>query len=107
MLVGIFARDILTSLDQGLKERKQLKGYFGTNFVTLNRGQMTRTTPELEPPCPNFRTPPAGGCLTQVRFSVYQAHENGGSSVESGFEPGALTTRPPWPREFKVFMESF
>ncbi|GBL78861.1 hypothetical protein AVEN_48849-1 [Araneus ventricosus] len=29
---------------------KQHEGYFGTDLVILNRGQMTRTTPELAPP---------------------------------------------------------
>ncbi|GBM45569.1 hypothetical protein AVEN_69682-1, partial [Araneus ventricosus] len=49
---------------------------------------MTRTTPELAPPSPNFRP------------------MHGGSSVESGFEPATfrsrgrdLTTRPPRPHE--------
>ncbi|GBL93817.1 hypothetical protein AVEN_153592-1 [Araneus ventricosus] len=55
-------------------------------------------------PSPNFPTTPAGKRLTDdVRFNVHQDHIHGGSSVESGFEPGILgprsrdlTTRPPW-----------
>ncbi|GBM85530.1 hypothetical protein AVEN_53130-1 [Araneus ventricosus] len=38
--------------------------YFGTDQVILNRGQMTRTTPQLAPPSPGSRTTPAGGRLT-------------------------------------------
>ncbi|GBN51888.1 hypothetical protein AVEN_59515-1 [Araneus ventricosus] len=51
---------------------------------------MTRTTPELAPPSPNFPI-------------------HGGSSVESGLEPGTLrpqsrdlTTRPPRPQHMEV-----
>ncbi|GBM47301.1 hypothetical protein AVEN_172244-1 [Araneus ventricosus] len=61
----------------------------------LDRSQMTRTTPELAPPSPTFRTTPAGG---QER-ATGPIHD--GSSVESGFESGTLrprsrhlTTRP-------------
>ncbi|GBL76817.1 hypothetical protein AVEN_53478-1 [Araneus ventricosus] len=55
---------------------------------------MTRATPELDLPlqAPNTHTP-AGGCLTHVGFGVYRAHRHGGSSVGSGFEPGALRHR--------------
>ncbi|GBL80424.1 hypothetical protein AVEN_92320-1 [Araneus ventricosus] len=63
---------------------------------------MTRTTPELGPSSPNFRTAPAGGRLTHDIFSVHQAHKQNGSLVELGFEPRALqlrgrdlTSRPP------------
>ncbi|GBM34019.1 hypothetical protein AVEN_166450-1 [Araneus ventricosus] len=31
-------------------QRAAKRGYFGTDFVILNRWQMTRTTPELAPP---------------------------------------------------------
>ncbi|GBN10042.1 hypothetical protein AVEN_113208-1 [Araneus ventricosus] len=34
---------------------KQHEGYLGTDFIILNRCQMTRTTPDLAPPPPNFR----------------------------------------------------
>ncbi|GBO02126.1 hypothetical protein AVEN_154094-1 [Araneus ventricosus] len=43
---------------------EQHEGYFGTNLVILNLGQMTRTTPELAPPSPNFHATPTGGRLT-------------------------------------------
>ncbi|GBM87005.1 hypothetical protein AVEN_19900-1 [Araneus ventricosus] len=39
-------------------------GSFGTDLVILKRGQTTRTTPELAPLSPNFRTEPAGGRFT-------------------------------------------
>ncbi|GBN80913.1 hypothetical protein AVEN_67070-1 [Araneus ventricosus] len=60
------------------------------------------TEPELAPPSPSCSTTSARGRLTlEVRFSVHQAHKHDGSSLESGFEPGALppqsrdlTTRP-------------
>ncbi|GBN47730.1 hypothetical protein AVEN_16287-1 [Araneus ventricosus] len=41
-------------------------------LVVSNRDQMTRTTPELAPSSPNFRTTPAGGRLNHVRFRGLQ-----------------------------------
>ncbi|GBN25944.1 hypothetical protein AVEN_273345-1 [Araneus ventricosus] len=83
-----------------LKE-KELEGYFGTDLVILNLGQVTRTSFELAPPSPNFLTTPAGGRLAHARFEVYQAHKDGASSVELGLKSGTirfpsryLTTRP-------------
>ncbi|GBN39718.1 hypothetical protein AVEN_262260-1 [Araneus ventricosus] len=63
---------------------------------------MTRTTPDLTPPSPNTRNTSAGESMTHVMiFSVHEVHMLGGSSTESGFEPGTirfrrrdLTTRP-------------
>ncbi|GBN23472.1 hypothetical protein AVEN_102900-1 [Araneus ventricosus] len=61
------------------------------DLVILNRCQMMRTTPKLAPPSPNFRTTSAGGRLTHdIRVSMHQAHMRGGSSLESGLEPGTL-----------------
>ncbi|GBN48287.1 hypothetical protein AVEN_109870-1, partial [Araneus ventricosus] len=76
---------------------EETKCLFGTDPVILNRSQMTRTTPELVLLPSNFRTIPAGGRLTYVRF---KDHNHGGSSLE--FEPGALRirdlgTKPPRP----------
>ncbi|GBM17578.1 hypothetical protein AVEN_80881-1 [Araneus ventricosus] len=45
---------------------KQHEGYFGTDFVILNHSQMTRTTPELAPPSPNFHATPMGGRLATM-----------------------------------------
>ncbi|GFU87931.1 hypothetical protein TNCV_1335011 [Trichonephila clavipes] len=40
------------------------RGLLMTDLVILNHGQVTRTTPEMAPPSPNFHTP-----LTEGRFS--------------------------------------
>ncbi|GBM08527.1 hypothetical protein AVEN_69752-1 [Araneus ventricosus] len=40
------------------------RGSFGTDLVIFNLGQITRTTPELAHPSPNFHAIPAGGRLT-------------------------------------------
>ncbi|GBO23015.1 hypothetical protein AVEN_197471-1 [Araneus ventricosus] len=63
------------------------------DIAILNRNQMTRTTPDLAPSSPSFRTTPTRGRLTHVMFSVYRAHKRGGSSEESDFEPRALRLR--------------
>ncbi|GFV57108.1 hypothetical protein TNCV_3530571 [Trichonephila clavipes] len=34
------------------------------DLVILNLAHVTRTTPELTPPSPNFYTTPTGGCLS-------------------------------------------
>ncbi|GBL62549.1 hypothetical protein AVEN_8142-1, partial [Araneus ventricosus] len=39
------------------------ESYFGADLVILNHGQMTRTTPELTNPSPNFHEAPTGGRL--------------------------------------------
>ncbi|GBL90870.1 hypothetical protein AVEN_27981-1 [Araneus ventricosus] len=48
---------------------------------------MTRTAPGLEPPSPNFRTTP-GGRLTTTYDLASNRPIHGGSSMESGLEPG-------------------
>ncbi|GFS81056.1 hypothetical protein TNCV_1223441 [Trichonephila clavipes] len=48
-------------------EMKATRGLLATDHVILNHGQMTWTTPELAPPCPNYHTTPMGG-----RFSSRQ-----------------------------------
>ncbi|GBN65260.1 hypothetical protein AVEN_18400-1 [Araneus ventricosus] len=50
---------------------KQHEGYFGTHFVILNRGQMTRTTLELAPPSPNFCTTLERGRLATTYNLAY------------------------------------
>ncbi|GBM28961.1 hypothetical protein AVEN_232051-1 [Araneus ventricosus] len=60
------------------------------DLVILKSYQMTRTTPELAPPSPNFRNTPATGRLTPGRFNLHQAHKYGGSSLESGSEGETL-----------------
>ncbi|GBN04266.1 hypothetical protein AVEN_264495-1, partial [Araneus ventricosus] len=65
---------------------------------------MTRTTPELAPPSPNFRATPTGGRLATTYDLACNRPHTSGSSVESGLEPATLrsrgrdlTTRPPRP----------
>ncbi|GBM23015.1 hypothetical protein AVEN_74217-1 [Araneus ventricosus] len=74
------------------------------DLVILNSSGMTRTALELVPSSPNFRSIPAGGRLTQVKFNVHQTYKHGGSSVKSGFEPGAFRSRDPTtrPPRFKI-----
>ncbi|GBN46187.1 hypothetical protein AVEN_28543-1 [Araneus ventricosus] len=42
---------------------KQHESYFGMDLVILNHGQMTKTTPELAHPSPNFHATPTAGRL--------------------------------------------
>ncbi|GBN91626.1 hypothetical protein AVEN_167652-1 [Araneus ventricosus] len=59
------------------------QGLFWGGTRNFELSQMTRTTPELVPLSPNFRTIPAGECLTHdVRFNMHQAHIHDGSSVK-------------------------
>ncbi|GBO01025.1 hypothetical protein AVEN_40432-1 [Araneus ventricosus] len=51
---------------------------------------MTRTTPELAHPFPNFHATPTGGRLATTYDLACNRSIYGGSSVELGFEPGCL-----------------
>ncbi|GBN15461.1 hypothetical protein AVEN_133022-1 [Araneus ventricosus] len=55
-------------------------------------GQLTRTTPKLATPFSKLphHTNEKRHLAHEVRFNVYQAQLHGRSSVESGFETGAL-----------------
>ncbi|GBL74014.1 hypothetical protein AVEN_230931-1 [Araneus ventricosus] len=64
------------------------KGYFGTDLVIFNRGQMTRTTPELETRFPNFRTTLAGGRLPPPIYDLTCNRPT--YTAESGFKLGTL-----------------
>ncbi|GBL96858.1 hypothetical protein AVEN_118974-1, partial [Araneus ventricosus] len=66
-------------------------------LVILSHGQMTRTTPELEPPLQTSMSHQRENVwpLRMIERAAGPIH--GGSSVESGFEPGDLPTRPPRP----------
>ncbi|GBM80213.1 hypothetical protein AVEN_203725-1 [Araneus ventricosus] len=83
---------------------KQHDGYFRTDLAILNHGQMTRTTPELAPPL-QTSTPHQREDVWPLRMILRATGPiHVGSSVESGFESGALppqsrnlTTRPPQP----------
>ncbi|GFT30402.1 hypothetical protein TNCV_2376961 [Trichonephila clavipes] len=48
--------------------RRFARGLLATDRVNLNHDQVTRTTPELTPPSPNFHT--TGGRLSLHRFNV-------------------------------------
>ncbi|GBL95547.1 hypothetical protein AVEN_54145-1 [Araneus ventricosus] len=72
------------------------------DLVILKSNQTTWTRPELAPP--PHTTSAEGRLASYVQFNVQQAHIQGGSSVDLGFEPGNLqprsrdlTTRPPRP----------
>ncbi|GBM73204.1 hypothetical protein AVEN_228983-1 [Araneus ventricosus] len=60
-------------------------GLFHMDLVLLNRSQTT--APELATSLqPSAQ---AWARLTHVRFNMHQVRKQGGSSLESGFEPGA------------------
>ncbi|GBL93330.1 hypothetical protein AVEN_219464-1 [Araneus ventricosus] len=62
---------------------KQHEDYFRTDLAILNRGWITRASPETAPLSPNFRTTPSGRTFDhEVRFNVQQAHIHDGSLVE-------------------------
>ncbi|GBM32642.1 hypothetical protein AVEN_89640-1 [Araneus ventricosus] len=73
---------------------KQHEGYLGTDLVILNRGQMTRTTPELASPSPNFRATPTRGRLA----TTYDLACNGPNTRRIFSGTGSRTCHPPVPR---------
>ncbi|GBN13800.1 hypothetical protein AVEN_206866-1, partial [Araneus ventricosus] len=56
----------------------------GTDFIILNRGQMTSCNMKLFPNC---HATPAGGTLVLDGFNGHQVPLRGISLVESSFEP--------------------
>ncbi|GFX92912.1 hypothetical protein TNCV_914621 [Trichonephila clavipes] len=58
------------------------------NPVSLNHGQMTKTTPEMTPSFPNYHTMPMGLRLSLDRFNVYLLPLYGGSSAILGSNSG-------------------
>ncbi|GBM31699.1 hypothetical protein AVEN_45625-1 [Araneus ventricosus] len=84
--------DIQFASPQGAFEYHE--GFFGTDLVVLNRVRRRGQHLDLAPPSPSFHTTSAGGRLIhEVGLSVQQDHMHGGSSGESGFEPGTLQPR--------------
>ncbi|GBO27621.1 hypothetical protein AVEN_239945-1 [Araneus ventricosus] len=78
-------------------------GYYGTDLVILNYGQMTRTTPELALPL-QISAPHQRERVWPLRAIWGATGPIHGGSSESGFEPGTLRpesrdliTRPPRP----------
>ncbi|GFT33828.1 hypothetical protein TNCV_4383341 [Trichonephila clavipes] len=51
---------------------KATRGLLATDLVILNHDQLKRTTPELEPPSPNYHTAPMRRLLSLDRFNVHQ-----------------------------------
>ncbi|GBM26718.1 hypothetical protein AVEN_125005-1 [Araneus ventricosus] len=51
------------------------RGLQWSDLINLNRCQMTRTTPKLARPSPEFDATPAKECLTpDIRFSMHQTY---------------------------------
>ncbi|GFX52739.1 hypothetical protein TNCV_3980421 [Trichonephila clavipes] len=46
---------------------KTTRGLLAMDLAILNLGQVTRMTPELSPPSPNYHTTPTGGASTYLR----------------------------------------
>ncbi|GBL85951.1 hypothetical protein AVEN_63254-1 [Araneus ventricosus] len=84
---------------------KQREGYFGTDLVILNRGQMTKATPELAASSPSFHSTPAGGHLASTDLTctrlAYMAvlRWNRVSNLE--ISSPKVETLPPGHRGFK------
>ncbi|GBL56518.1 hypothetical protein AVEN_113869-1 [Araneus ventricosus] len=76
---------------------KKHEDYFGTDLVNLNSGhQMTRTTPELARTLQAY-TPQQWEDLQLPIYDLacYRPIYTGGSSVQSGCEPGSLRLQSP------------
>ncbi|GFV42286.1 hypothetical protein TNCV_3165171 [Trichonephila clavipes] len=71
------------------------RGFLETDHVILNHVQVTRTTPELVNPSPNFHTSPMGGRFSLDRFIAVLPPLHGGSSA-------VLMTRLPRVRRYLV-----
>ncbi|GFV10202.1 hypothetical protein TNCV_3661541 [Trichonephila clavipes] len=67
-----------------LNHPSKLHGLLMTDFAILNLDQVTRSTPELVPPSPNFHTIPKEGCLNLDRFNVHQPPLHGASLAVLG-----------------------
>ncbi|GFY04613.1 hypothetical protein TNCV_4416961 [Trichonephila clavipes] len=52
------------------------QGLLATDLVILNHGQITRTTPELAPPSPNFHTTPTLGRLSSTDLTYIDHHHS-------------------------------
>ncbi|GFY09613.1 hypothetical protein TNCV_381081 [Trichonephila clavipes] len=59
-----------TRMDLG-KRTVATRRLLATDLVSLNHGQVTRTTPELASPSPNFHTTTTGGRLNIGRFYLH------------------------------------
>ncbi|GFX29809.1 hypothetical protein TNCV_4749381 [Trichonephila clavipes] len=55
--------------------------FLSIDLVNLNHAQVTRTTPELSPPSPNFDTTSTGGHFNLDIFNVHRPPLQAGSSA--------------------------
>ncbi|GFU13823.1 hypothetical protein TNCV_940151 [Trichonephila clavipes] len=69
------------------------RGLLATELVILNHGQVTRTTPELAHPSPNFNTIPMGVPLPPYGGA---SAVQGSNSLHASHESITLTTKVPW-----------
>ncbi|GBM36554.1 hypothetical protein AVEN_65084-1 [Araneus ventricosus] len=74
------------------------RGLYWMDLENLNSGQMTRTALELAPRSSYFRTTPAEGRLTQIRFNVHQGNKHDGPSY--GILFGTWNPPAPKPRPY-------
>ncbi|GFT09175.1 hypothetical protein TNCV_4106061 [Trichonephila clavipes] len=77
--------------------RQLLEGFLATVLVILNHGQVTRTTPELTLPSPNFHITPTGGRLSLDIFSVHRSSTRrvlSGTRLELMIHPDSPLPRP-------------
>ncbi|GFV53203.1 hypothetical protein TNCV_1065621 [Trichonephila clavipes] len=72
---GCVSESILTLHDSAKR------GLVAVNLIILNRSQVTRTTPELASPSPNFHTTPTGGSLSYDIFNMNRPPLGGSSTV--------------------------
>ncbi|GFS59136.1 hypothetical protein TNCV_70131 [Trichonephila clavipes] len=66
---------ITRSVAKALMQLNTTRGFLTTDFVILNHGQVTRTTPELAPRSPNYHTTPTGGRVSLPYTKGIQRHE--------------------------------
>ncbi|GBN07690.1 hypothetical protein AVEN_16648-1 [Araneus ventricosus] len=75
-----------------------MRAIFGTDLVIFNQGQVTRTTPELAPPSPNFHTTLTGGRLAITHdLACNRPHTR---RVFSGIGPRTQNPPAPKPRPY-------
>ncbi|GFT49293.1 hypothetical protein TNCV_4582871 [Trichonephila clavipes] len=82
---------VAENLLDNVVEKYATRGFLATDFEILSHGQVTKTTPELEPPSPNFLTSHTGGRLSLDRFNVHRPPTR---RVFSGTRLELMTRRP-------------
>ncbi|GFX72856.1 hypothetical protein TNCV_2864631 [Trichonephila clavipes] len=69
------------------------RGLLATDHVILDHGQVTRTTPELTLPSPNYHTTPTGGCLWDTKTKKEKNPQNTEAMHVTSFRPNPLSYR--------------